>query len=78
MRNIRVLPTVDTLLDWVNAAGWHSPRHVDTTRTTCKEQRQTEWMTFHSLEQFLNPDDASLTVEGYPAPQRSVVLATAP
>jgi tRNA (mo5U34)-methyltransferase len=32
-------------------------------------------MQFHSLEQALNPDNHNLTIEGYPAPLRAVVLA---
>jgi len=46
--------------------------------TTVDEQRQTEWMTFHSLEQYLDPDDHSKTIEGYPAPKRVVIMAEAP
>jgi tRNA (mo5U34)-methyltransferase len=34
-------------------------------------------MTFESLPDFLDPTDPSKTIEGYPAPKRAVVLATA-
>jgi len=43
--------------------------------TTLAEQRSTDWMPFHSLADFLDPKDRSLTIEGYPAPKRAVVLA---
>jgi len=75
MRNVHALPTVDTLLKWMQSAGYRQVEHVDTTRTTFEEQRATEWMTFHSLRDFLDPEDAGLTVEGHPAPMRTVVVA---
>ena len=43
-----------------------------------EEQRSTPWMTYHSLSNFLDPDDASKSIEGYPAPRRAVVTANAP
>jgi tRNA (mo5U34)-methyltransferase len=76
MRNVHALPTVDTLLDWVGDAGFTRMEHVDTTRTTFEEQRSTPWMTFHSLRDFLDPEDASRTIEGHPAPQRTLLSAT--
>jgi len=35
-------------------------------------------MTFHSLEEYLDPNDHNLTIEGYPAPKRVVILANKP
>ena len=32
-------------------------------------------MTFHSLAQFLDPDDPGLTIEGLPAPRRAILTA---
>jgi tRNA (mo5U34)-methyltransferase len=32
-------------------------------------------MKFHSLAQFLHPDDHRLTVEGHPAPIRGIFIA---
>lgn len=77
MRNIGPLPTVERLSDWVSAAGFTSIRHVDTTVTSVQEQRATDWMTFHSLAQFLDPSDPSRTIEGHPAPRRTILTATA-
>ena len=37
-----------------------------------------EWMTFESLADALDPDNPERTVEGWPAPRRVVVIATAP
>ncbi len=40
-----------------------------------EEQRRTAWAEVDSLREFLNPDDFSLTVEGYPAPWRYYAIA---
>ena len=37
------------------------------------KQRKTEWIDGQSLENFLDPDDKTKTVEGYPAPARVYV-----
>lgn len=78
MRNVWFLPTVPTLVSWMKRCGYKNIRVVDVSVTTIDEQRSTEWMNFHSLEQFLDPDDHTKTVEGYPAPKRVVVMADAP
>lgn len=78
MRNVWFLPTVPTLVSWMKRCGYKNIRVVDVSVTTIEEQRSTEWMSFHSLEQFLDPDDHTKTVEGYPAPKRVVVMADAP
>lgn len=75
MRNIHALPDVPTLTQWLEASGFKAVRHVDTTRTTTDEQRATEWMRFYSLQNYLNPNDTSLTIEGHPAPRRSLFVA---
>jgi tRNA (mo5U34)-methyltransferase len=51
---------------------------VDISTTSIEEQRSTDWMTFESLEDFLDPNDHSKTIEGHPAPTRAVFLAEAP
>jgi tRNA (mo5U34)-methyltransferase len=75
MRNVHHLPTLPVLEDWLSQAGFGSVEHVDTTVTSTDEQRATEWMTFHSLANYLDPNDPSLTVEGHPAPRRSILIA---
>ncbi|MFK7816705.1 MAG: tRNA 5-methoxyuridine(34)/uridine 5-oxyacetic acid(34) synthase CmoB [Gammaproteobacteria bacterium] len=75
MRNVWVLPSIDLLKTWLSEAGFKNIKVVDTTMTTVEEQRQTEWMTRYSLAQALNPDDHSLTVEGYQAPLRTTIIA---
>ena len=76
MRNVWFLPSVPTLESWLKKCGFDHVRCVDINVTTLQEQRQTEWMTFHSLENFLDPDNPGLTVEGHPAPTRATFVAT--
>ena len=78
MPNVWYLPTVDTLLSWMRKNGFKNPRLVDLSTTSIEEQRSTDWMTFESLQDFLDPDDHSKTIEGHPAPVRAVILAEAP
>lgn len=75
MNNVWFLPSCETLLSWMRKMGFKNPRVVDVCRTTIQEQRSTEWMRFHSLPEFLHPEDPSLTAEGHPAPIRAVFVA---
>ena len=75
MRNVWFIPTPGTLLHWVRRCGFREVRLIDVTRTTSEEQRSTEWMHFESLADFLDPSDPLKTIEGYPAPQRAIILA---
>lgn len=75
MNNVWFLPSADTLISWLRKCGFVNPRLVDIAKTTTEEQRATEWMRFHSLSDFLDPNNASKTVEGHPAPLRGVFLA---
>jgi tRNA (mo5U34)-methyltransferase len=77
MRNVWFLPSVDTMLLWLARCGFKNARCVDVNVTSVDEQRVTDWMTFESLEDFLDPDDQSNTIEGHPAPKRAVFIANA-
>jgi tRNA (mo5U34)-methyltransferase len=78
MRNVWFIPSVPMLTGWLERAGFRDVRVVDVTATTPEEQRSTEWMRFESLKDYLDPDDNTLTVEGYPAPVRAMVIAEKP
>ena len=78
MRNVWFLPSCETLISWLNRCGFKNIRLIDVTPTSTEEQRSTEWMQFHSLKDFLSPDDTQLTCEGLPAPQRAIIIANAP
>lgn len=78
MRNVFFIPSVEALKSWLEKSGFVDVRIVDFALTTTEEQRRTDWMTSESLAEFLDPDDPSKTVEGYPAPLRAVLVATKP
>lgn len=75
MKNVGLIPSLALLRRWLRDAGFVDIQTIDVTRTTTHEQRRTEWMTFESLSDFLDPSDSSLTIEGHPAPVRAVVTA---
>lgn len=78
MNNVYFLPSVAALTLWLEKAGFIDVHCVDISTTTSDEQRATDWMTYHSLSDFLDPDDDSKTVEGYPRPVRAVMVAKKP
>jgi len=75
MNNVWFIPSVDTLKSWLAKCGFENIRCVNCCATSIEEQRATDWMRFQSLQDFLSPEDASKTVEGYPAPRRAILLA---
>jgi tRNA (mo5U34)-methyltransferase len=75
MRNVWFLPSCKTLISWMNRCGFKNCRVIDLNTTSLEEQRSTEWMEFHSLKDFLNPENTALTCEGLPAPKRAIILA---
>lgn len=74
MRNVRHLPTLPQLSVWLEETGFVDARLIDVTVTTVEEQRSTEWMPWESLAAALSPQDPALTVEGWPAPRRAIVV----
>ncbi|WP_136081394.1 tRNA 5-methoxyuridine(34)/uridine 5-oxyacetic acid(34) synthase CmoB [Pontiella desulfatans] len=75
MRNVWFIPSVPTLELWMKRCGLKDICTVDVNTTSLEEQRATDWMTFESLPDYLDPSDPAQTVEGYPAPKRAVVVA---
>jgi tRNA (mo5U34)-methyltransferase len=75
MRNVWFIPTPAMLVNWLQRCGFNAIRTVDVTPTSPDEQRSTEWMTFESFADFLDPADSRFTIEGYPAPRRAVLIA---
>ncbi len=76
MRNVWVIPSVPTLETWMRNCGLNNVRTVDVTTTSTDEQHSTDWMTFESLPDFLDPVDPTKTIESHPSPKRAVVIAT--
>ena len=73
--NIYFIPTIPALKNWLERAGFEDIEVLATTVTTSDEQRKTEWSFDQSLEDFLDENDKTKTVEGYPAPKRVYVKA---
>jgi len=78
MRNVWFFPSIPTMKLWLRRCGFKDVQCVDINTTRIEEQRPTEWMTFESLADFLDPNDHSKTIEGHPAPVRAIFTATAP
>ncbi len=73
--NIYFIPTIKALENWLSRAGFENIEVIATTTTTNEEQRKTPWSFDQSLEDFLDPEDNSKTIEGYPAPKRVYMKA---
>jgi tRNA (mo5U34)-methyltransferase len=71
--NIYFVPSIPALKNWCLRAGFKSFEVLETSITQENEQRKTEWIEGESLKDFLNPNDNTKTVEGYPAPARVYV-----
>ena len=78
MRNVYFIPSTGALKNWLEKCGFVDVRIADYSLTSTEEQRRTSWMTSESLAEFLDPNDPTKTVEGYPAPLRAVLVATKP
>lgn len=73
--NIYFIPTISALRNWLERAGFEDIEVIATTITTSEEQRKTIWSFDQSLEDFLDENDKTKTVEGYPAPKRVYMKA---
>ncbi len=71
--NVYFVPTLKALENWCIRAGFKTFEVLGTVVTTSEEQRKTDWIESQSLEDFLDPDDNTKTIEGYPAPKRGYV-----
>ncbi len=78
MRNVWFLPSVKTLVSWLERLGFRRVNCGEVVATTGNEQRSTAWTEQPSLKDFLDPNDSTLTKEGHPAPKRILISAVAP
>ncbi len=77
MKNVYFIPSVKCLDSWLKRAKFTNIKIIDISRTTSDEQRRTKWINTESLDDFLDPSNPLITVEGYPAPVRIVITAMA-
>lgn len=73
--NIYFIPTVNCFKNWLNRAGFVDIELIEITQTDSDEQRVTPWSFEQSLDHFLDEEDKTRTVEGYPAPKRAYLKA---
>ena len=73
--NIYFIPTVNALKNWCMRAGFESVEVLEIKKTELQEQRKTDWIDSQSLDDFLDPEDNTRTIEGYPAPKRVYIKA---
>jgi len=73
--NIYFIPTVNALKNWCYRAGFKNIEVLAIKKTELNEQRKTDWVDSQSLNDFLDPNNQELTVEGYPAPKRVYIKA---
>jgi len=73
--NIYFIPTVNALKNWCYRAGFEEVEVLEISKTKLEEQRKTEWINTESLNDFLDKEDNSKTIEGYPAPKRVYIKA---
>ncbi|MBV1915685.1 MAG: tRNA 5-methoxyuridine(34)/uridine 5-oxyacetic acid(34) synthase CmoB [Pseudomonadales bacterium] len=77
MRNVWFIPSGDALRRMLARCGFREIKKIDISVTTTAEQRSTDWMSYESLTDFLDPLDSSKTIEGLPAPRRAIYIAKA-
>ena len=75
MKNIWFIPTLTTLVHWMEKSLFKKIKVISTQWQEEKEQRKTEWSSPVSYEDFLDPHNRKQTIEGYPSPQRFLVQA---
>ena len=73
--NIYFIPTLNALKNWCYRAGFKKVELLAIKKTDLEEQRKTEWINSQSLNDFLDPNNPKLTVEGYQAPKRLYIKA---
>ena len=69
------VPTGSCLKNWILRAGFISADLFFSHPMSSDEQRRTDWMVFESYDDFIDPDNPSLTIEGFPAPYRVFLKA---
>ncbi len=74
MRNVWVIPSINTLIGWLETLGFTQILVLDINTTSSKEQRATQWLgdAPQSLADFVSGE---YTLEGYPRPKRVMISA---
>lgn len=75
MKNVYFIPSIGAIKNWLFRAGFKHIEIIAKKKTNNLEQRKTKWIDGQSLEDFLDPNDDSKTIEGYQAPIRIYIKA---
>lgn len=77
MRNVFFVPTLSCLVNWAKKAKFIDVEVISATPLTNEEQRLTDWCPppFQSLDDFIDPNDPTKTIEGHAAPMRFCIKA---
>ncbi|MCJ8313378.1 MAG: tRNA 5-methoxyuridine(34)/uridine 5-oxyacetic acid(34) synthase CmoB [Saccharospirillaceae bacterium] len=75
MNNIWFLPSVPTLISWCKKMGFEDVQCIEINQTSTSEQRSTQFKPGTSLQDYLDPTNPNLTIEGHPAPKRATIIA---
>lgn len=78
MRNVWSVPSPTLIEQWLKQSGYENIQLHNLQTTSIEEQHATAWTKNFSLENFLDPSDASKTIEGHPAPIRAIFSAQKP
>lgn len=73
--NVYFVPTIPALYNWLERAKFRNIELLEVRITDKDEQRKTDWIYGESLENFLDPNNPTLTIEGFPAPKRVYIKA---
>lgn len=74
-RGIWFLPTLPCLMNWLKRSQFRNIKCFFNQPLDVSEQRSSSWAPIDSLADFLDPNDPTKTIEGYPAPYRFYVKA---
>jgi len=77
MRNVWFVPTLNCLINWLQRTKFVDIEIISTEWGHSNEQRTTQWCPsgHQSYKDFLDPNNPSKTIEGYPAPKRFCLKA---
>lgn len=76
MSNVRHIPTTNIIIKWLKNCGFKNITLIDKTFTSFEEQSLSKkWGIYSSLEDFIDKEDTSKTIEGLPAPYRAIFTA---
>ncbi|ARC54617.1 hypothetical protein AOE58_01165 [Candidatus Riesia pthiripubis] len=75
MKNVYFIPSIKMLKTWLKRFGFVNVKVLSKNILTSMEQRRTKWAKYDSLSENLNRSNKKLTIEGYNAPIRAIIVS---